>query len=74
MDAAVRELVRHRAGNRCEYCRVKQEYLSFSSFEVEHIIPRKHGGDDNPTNLALAAVAFLTSVSMTIEMPRLQAK
>lgn len=54
MDAAIRELVRRRADNRCEYCRLKQEYLPFSSFQVEHIVARKHGGDDNPTNLALA--------------------
>ena len=54
MDAAVRELVRHRAGNRCEYCLLKQEHLPFSLFQVEHIIPRKHGGDEDPANLALA--------------------
>ena len=54
MDAAVRELVRSRAGNSCEYCLLKQEHLPFASFQVEHIIPRKHGGDDDPTNLALA--------------------
>jgi len=45
IDAALRELVHQRAGNRCEYCLIKQEYLSFSTFQVEHIIPRKHGGD-----------------------------
>jgi len=54
MDAAVRERVRSRAGNRCEYCLLKQEHLPFASFQVEHSIPRKHGGDDDPTNLALA--------------------
>lgn len=54
MDAAVREFVRERAGNRCEYCLLKQEYLPFSTFQVEHIIPRKHGGNDAPANLALA--------------------
>lgn len=54
MDAAVRELVHHRAGDRCEYCLLKQAHLTFSIFQVEHIIPRKHGGDDDPANLALA--------------------
>lgn len=53
IDAAVRALVRHRAGHRCEYCLLKQEHLPFSTFQVEHIIPRKHGGDDDPANLAL---------------------
>jgi len=54
MDVAVRVLVRHRAGHCCEYCLLKQEHLPFATFQVEHIIPRKHGGDDDPTNLALA--------------------
>lgn len=54
IDAEVRELVRSRAGNRCEYCRLRQQGLPFSTFQVEHIIPRKHGGDDDPINLALS--------------------
>jgi hypothetical protein len=33
---------------------LKQEQLPFSTFHIEHIIPRKHGGDDEPANLALA--------------------
>ena len=53
-DAAVRELARSRAGNRCEYCGLGQDELPFSTFQVEHIIPRKHGGSDDPSNLALA--------------------
>ena len=54
MEAEVRDFVRHRAGNRCEYCLLKQEHLPFSTFHVEHIIARKHGGSDAPSNLALA--------------------
>ncbi len=54
MDATVRDLVRRRAGDRCEYCRLKQEHLPFSTFHIEHIIPRKHGGSADPSNLALA--------------------
>jgi hypothetical protein len=54
MDATVRDLVRHRAGDRCEYCRLQQAHLPFATFHVEHIIPRKHGGNDDPANLALA--------------------
>jgi hypothetical protein len=53
MDAATSQLVRQRAGNRCEYCRLPQE-LSGLRFHIEHIIARQHGGTDNPDNLALA--------------------
>jgi HNH endonuclease len=54
METTLRDVVRRRAGDRCEYCRLTQEQLPFSTFHVEHIIPRKHGGDDDPFNLALA--------------------
>lgn len=54
MDASVRALVRRRAGNRCEYCWLTQEHLPFSPCQGEHMIPRKHGGNDDPTTLALA--------------------
>jgi hypothetical protein len=54
MDASVRALVRRRAGNRCEYCLLRQEHLPFSTFQIEHIVPRKHGGNDELANLALS--------------------
>lgn len=54
MDAARRQLVRRRAGNRCEYCRIPQEATPFIAFHIEHICPKQHAGDDNPENLALA--------------------
>jgi hypothetical protein len=53
MDAALRQLVRQRAGGRCEYCHFPQD-LSELQFHVEHILPRQHGGTDDPGNLALA--------------------
>jgi hypothetical protein len=53
MDAALRELVRDRAGARCEYCHLPQPFSELK-FHVEHIIPRQHGGPDTPENLALA--------------------
>lgn len=53
MDPAVRALVRTRADNRCEYCRLPQE-LSELRFHIEHIVPRQHGGSDDADNLALA--------------------
>jgi hypothetical protein len=54
IDAATRILVRQRAAERCEYCRVRQEHEPFYRFHIEHILPRQHGGNDEVTNLALA--------------------
>jgi hypothetical protein len=54
MDASVRKLVRERADMRCEYCRLPQQEGAAIRFHVEHIRSRQHGGDDNPSNLALA--------------------
>jgi HNH endonuclease len=53
MDAKTREFVRTRAGNRCEYCLLRQEQTGLSH-HVEHIIAKQHGGPDDPENLALA--------------------
>lgn len=52
-NAALCLLVRQRAGGRCEYCRFPEEH-AVPAFEVEHIIPRKHGGPTADGNLALA--------------------
>jgi HNH endonuclease len=54
MESAVRELVRVRAGHRCEYCGLRQEAAPYFAFHVEHIRARQHGGGDEPSNLALA--------------------
>ncbi len=54
MDAKTRELVRRRAGNVCEYCRIPQDATPSISFHVEHTIAKQHGGDDDPHLLALA--------------------
>ena len=54
MDAALRQLVRQRAGNACEYCGLRQEHDRFRRFHVEHIVARQHRGPDSPENLALA--------------------
>ena len=48
---AVRELVIHRAASTCEYCRVHDRYATFS-YQVDHVIAKKHGGTDHPSNLA----------------------
>jgi hypothetical protein len=54
MDESLRQLVRERAANRCEYCRIPQHALSWATFHIEHIRARQHGGSDEPENLALA--------------------
>jgi hypothetical protein len=54
MDAATRELVRRRAGNRCEYCGIHEDDDLVLPLHVEHIRARKHGGTDDAANLALA--------------------
>jgi hypothetical protein len=53
MEAALRELVRQRAGDRCEYCRLPQEFSELR-FHIERITPRQHGGTGAIENLALA--------------------
>jgi HNH endonuclease len=54
MEAALRHLIQQRAGDRCEYCRLHQTRAPYSAFHIDHITPRKHGGSDDPSNLALA--------------------
>ena len=53
MDAKLRQLVRQRAEDRCEYCELRQEQEPLP-FHVEHVTPRQHGGKDTAENLALA--------------------
>jgi len=55
IDAAVRDLVRERARERCEYCRLPQ-HADEATFHIEHIFAQQHvpPGADEPDNLALA--------------------
>jgi len=48
-----RELVRKRAGNRCEYCPIHQ-YTQSAAFHIDHVIPANKGGKSVAHNLALA--------------------
>lgn len=56
MDARTRQAVRDRANHRCEYCQTRQAESPLIPLQIEHVIPRKHGGDDTLGNLALACV------------------
>lgn len=49
----LRELVAQRAGYRCEYCLI-HESDTFYGCQLEHIISLKHGGTNDPDNLAYA--------------------
>jgi len=49
-------LVRKRAGNCCEYCRVPQ-HSSSAPFQIDHVIAKQHGGQTIAGNLALACFA-----------------
>ncbi len=50
-SAALRELVRHRAGGRCEYCLLHEED-GFFPHEIDHVVARKHEGPTRKDNLA----------------------
>ena len=53
IPAPLRQEVYDRAGGQCEYCLVPQ-VAALVSPEVDHIIARKHGGETEVDNLALA--------------------
>jgi len=54
MDGKVRQRVRERAEDRCEYCRLRQAHDPFHLFHVEHVVARQHRGSDDLENLAWA--------------------
>jgi HNH endonuclease len=54
MDQALRSLVRVRAGEIREYCRLPQASSRYIRFHIEHIVARQHGGKSDADNLALA--------------------
>ena len=54
MDAKVREQARQRAGDRCEYCRLRQIHDPYHVFHVEHVVARQHRGTNDLENLAWA--------------------
>ncbi len=53
MNSVLARQVRQRAGDCCEYCQIPQDY-DYPGFEIDHIIPRKHGGTSGSHNLALS--------------------
>jgi 5-methylcytosine-specific restriction endonuclease McrA len=51
--AQLQRLVRHRAGDRCEYCRISAA-IDEVSLQIERVAHRQHGGATVLENLALA--------------------
>src|SRR5262245_37020899 len=49
----LRRLVPARAGERCEYCLIPEQF-TLTSHWVDHIVAEKHGGQTQEDNLALA--------------------
>lgn len=56
MNQATRQLVRTRAKARCEYCQLPEANSPLAKLQIEHVRPRKHGGSDDLSNLALACI------------------
>ena len=55
MDAALSRLVWQRAKGRCEYCQMPQA-ADDDSFEIDHIIARKHSGPTVASNICLCCL------------------
>jgi 5-methylcytosine-specific restriction endonuclease McrA len=51
--SSLRQQIRKRAKNRCEYCLIAEQD-TFFTHEIDHIIATKHGGRTSAKNLALA--------------------
>jgi 5-methylcytosine-specific restriction endonuclease McrA len=56
MNERAKTRVRERAGHRCEYCQLEQSDSPLAVLHIEHIIPKAHGGTNDPENLALACI------------------
>ena len=50
MNRFLRQLVRVRAGQRCEYCHLPDRAAAAANFHVEHVLAKQHGGSDAPDN------------------------
>ncbi len=82
ISKSLREFVRERAQDRCEYC-ASPTWLTGQLHEIDHIMPRALGGTNDPDNLCLAcascngqkhddiaAIDPLTNTQVTLFNPR----
>jgi 5-methylcytosine-specific restriction endonuclease McrA len=56
LTESTKDQVRKRAAHRCEYCQLRADDSPLARLQIEHIVPRKHGGNDDLDNLALACI------------------
>ena len=56
MNEALRRRVAERARGCCEYCLYPAE-VSLIPHQIDHVIPRQHGGDNTEDNLAFCCAA-----------------
>ncbi|MBI5761861.1 MAG: HNH endonuclease [Planctomycetales bacterium] len=56
MTPTMVQLVRQRAGDRCEYCHMPQQFDPLA-FQIDHIIAQQHKGPTIVENLSLACFA-----------------
>lgn len=54
LSQPLKQAVRARALDRCEYCLMRQAWEAFYPYHVEHIIAQQHRGPGELANLALA--------------------
>jgi 5-methylcytosine-specific restriction endonuclease McrA len=57
MRGSTKKAVRKRAAGRSEYCLLHEDDSPLINHQIEHAIPRKHGGTEAMSNLALACIA-----------------
>ena len=53
MEKDLVDRIWRRANGQCEYCQMLYT-LSQLSFEIDHVIAKKHGGKNKASNLALS--------------------
>ena len=56
ISTSLRQLINDRAGGKCEYCLIHQNF-SIYSHEVDHAVAVKHGGSSTEENLVLACLS-----------------
>ncbi|MEZ4766840.1 MAG: HNH endonuclease signature motif containing protein [Caldilineales bacterium] len=53
ISAELQDRIRRQADNRCGYCQSHQKYV-MGKLEIDHLIPRSKGGNDEEDNLWLS--------------------